>query len=143
MNIKKLIAREGLIIIVILSLLGTFFFISSKINQRRENIEDIKLYTIKTEDGKIFKIPAKDETILESRVNEVDKGGFLDNVKQEKGQEYINKTYHSEIKSVEERTKLSRITAVMDNYIIILLIAAYPGYLVLRFVLWAIKTLRS
>ncbi len=92
MNIKKFIAREGLIIIVIFSLLGTCFLISSKIKQRRDNMEVINWYTIRTEDGKIFEIPAKDEKILESRVNEIAKAGFLDNVNQEKGQEYINKT---------------------------------------------------
>src|SRR4030067_1396568 len=122
-NLKRIVAREGLIIIVILTLLGIAFFVSSKITQHKRVIEDFKLYTIKTVNGRIFQIPGKDENILSSRVDEA-----LANDKDGEGQDYINITYSSEIKAIEKRIKLSRMSQIA-NYGILFLIATYPAYL--------------
>jgi hypothetical protein len=98
--------------------LGVAFFISSRITQYKNVIEDFKLYVIETEDGRNFKIPAKDETVLSARVDEA-----IANDKYGKGQDFINKNYAAEIAAVNKRIELNRMGQITD-YIVLFLIAA-------------------
>jgi len=117
---KRTVAREGLMIIAILLLLGTALFISAKVKQNNEK-----------ELAKI-QIESNVEAYNEKKGQQY---------KKEKSGDFDRAIYIAQAKILEKQDQWTRSTSVLNN-IIILLIAVCPVYLVIRFVVWSIKTLR-
>jgi len=111
---KRTVAREGLIIIAILLLLGATFIISAEVKQFSDE-EKVQL--------------EKESTLEASKENYDKKYDFL--------RRSIMSIYQD--KMTEKTDRIDRIT----NNIYIFLIAFYPVYWVIRFVVWSIKTLRT
>jgi hypothetical protein len=131
---KRIIAREGLTVIVIMMLLSFTLVLTSKLNQ---NIDEEKavLYNeslIEAAKANEYKETISDKNrkgpnvALLAHLNKVNKEG-----------EY---RYQEKLNSKKDRWNL--MTLIL-NKIVIILVAIYPLYLLTRFVAWSIKTLRT
>jgi len=117
---RRTIAREGLIIISILLLLGAVLFISAKVKQ---NIDE-EISKIEIESN----VQAYNEK-KEQQYNKNKLGGF------------DRALSIAMAKRLEKQDQWTHITSFLNN-IIIILIAVYPVYWVIRFVIWSIQTLQ-
>ena len=117
---KRTIAREGLIIISIFLLLGTTLFISAKVKQ---NIEE-EITQIEIESNVQAYNEKKEQQYNKNKPDGFDRALLI-----------------AMAKRLEKQDQWTRITSRLNN-IIIILIAAYPVYWVIRFVIGSIKTLR-
>jgi hypothetical protein len=124
---KRILAREGLIIIAILLLLGATFIISAEFKQ----ISDEE----------------KAEIERESRLEASKEYGSVGQLNEKIEQDYSNMDGYVierrvisiyQDKMTEKADRMDRIT----KNIYIFFIAVYPSYLVISFVVWSIKTLR-
>ena len=135
-KIKKVIAREGLIILPLLVssivsfvMMNHFEKLSSKIRYSGG------LYEVtEAETNRKFIIPGNNKN-LESRANDVVNNSTLENQEQ-----YIQEKYGQEIVVVREMKRMNKFKNYSMYSGLFFLLAAYPLYLLIRFITRAVKT---
>ncbi|MFT4756959.1 MAG: hypothetical protein ACI91R_001609 [Vicingaceae bacterium] len=143
---KKIVAREGLIIISILFLSALLMFVSDVYRDKKREIGNSeKLFSFSTEerDGKVHEyeneivFPANEEN-LEQRVNEI-----LDASTIETREEWVRINYGEEIEAITKRNKYGKYSEYTKKVAFIIFFLLYPSYLMLRFIVWSIAILRK
>jgi len=141
MNIKRLVAREGLIIIACLLLFLIPLIIPNSIvliNKERpiDLLEETRLQVREKQTGMIYTIIAKKKDLQE-------KSPTYDITREEaiKELERRGKLQYKDINKLDIVRKELPLDGLKDRLFVIALLL-YPIYLLIRFILWAIKTLK-
>lgn len=134
MNIKKIIAREGLIIISILLLILISFMLPDSIVIKDKGIQP-------KETEEVYEITTKGHLLIEKLYTVL-----WDKTKvepQNKWDRYIVETKSkndiSHLNIIKEAISLSELKSIL----LAILLSAYPFYWLIRFIIWAIKTLKE
>lgn len=131
---KKLIAREGLILLLLATFGGVALFCWLNITEPQ-----IEVYKIELEDGRRYEIPAFNEDDLQARMDYLDK----ENPSLSIAQEEINLLFKADFEKYSNKKNIKYFNTVMGWVALISLVLFYPLYWLVRFTIWAIKTLRQ
>lgn len=162
MNIKKIMAREGLIIVsILLLLLGNTFMpsyfvvknIKLKIDSATQELLKIRdkktgeMFTLIVdkkivegidEENRMMELRKEGEFLTRSEFNEIDNKGFSPEQIAE-----VDKKYRSIKNSDPDVVRCEVPLENLKTNIFLFLLFAYPIYLLIRFILWAIRTLKD
>lgn len=137
---KKIVAREGLIILGVLLLSAAAFAARSYFEKQFRALPDYgSVYTAevkKTE--RSYTLPARSQDDLMNRLREI-----VDHIGDDDPKAWIAKKYGHEIDIIENRERYRELEEAMSKASVFFLFFAYPVYLVIRFVCWAIPVVRG
>lgn len=139
LKIKKIIAREGLVIISILILSGALIFASNWYDDKKNDLEDYgNIWKGKdSKTGIVYVLPSTKEN-LEKRLEEA-----AANTTEANKEDWIQQKYGKEMETIRARIKYAQYSDYTKTSFFFSLFALYPFYLLIRFVLWAVFTLRK
>lgn len=139
LSTKKIIAREGLVIISILSILLILFGVSQWLGRKSAELQDFgKVYELTDPITQLkFQVPAKSKEHLAERIQEFEK------IANPKGiPEYVEKKYGNEINIINQKKYYLERKSISEQLLFWLFMFGYPFYLLIRFIFWAISILR-
>ena len=142
MIIKKIVAREGLIILACAVCAGLFLFLQNLIpyeSQKYKNVVETSghKYAIESEEA-IYSMDFKDKAVLYKELQnkypkDLGKSAGVDFVPDDLKIGYPKTIY----------TFVGHLRNLLGNLGLLFIFIAYPLYLIVRFVLWAMKTLKG
>ena len=145
MNIKKIVAREGLIVIVFVVVTGGIFFLDSVLPRiSSEYVTSVEL------SGHKHEIIWEDECTATSDINDEDKYNILKTLIEKFPNEFskIDKPdiYRTDFKIGECESGysvLGHLRNLLSDLRFLIPFVFYPFYWVIRFIIWATRTLKS
>jgi len=126
------------IVILFVSTLYTMYYIAGQLNL----LGDTDLFEVDIGTNATLVLPADSEDTIDKRIDELNIPPNAKDSELSHLQEIINKKYHEEIKSGRRKIWLKRIHKV-NTKLLFLSLLFYPIYLLYRFIIWAIRTLRK
>lgn len=137
---KKIVAREGLVLLTVFLLVGAALLFNNYYSSEKSNLTDYgKIWKATANDtGIVYLLPAKTQEILEERLDEV-----ANSTTQETKDAWIQNKYGKEIETINLRKKYESYINYSNKLLLFFLFALYPIYLILRFIVWAVCTLKK
>lgn len=139
LSTKKIIAREGLVIISILSILLILFVVSQWLGKKSAELQDFgKVYELTDPITQLkFQVPATSKEHLAERIQEFEK------LANPKGiPKYVEKKYGNEITIINQKKHYLDRKSIFEQLLVWIFMFSYPFYLLARFIFWAISILR-
>ena len=139
-KIKKIIAREGLIIVsfgllgLIYCLIPDYITVKSSMASSIDPLTQSK-YEIETESGTRYTV-----IFNKGRLNEKEIDEFVDLTKERAKAKGVSSASVEELGTIIKKEISS---AKIKDKLLLVVLLGYPIYLLIRFVLWAIRTVRQ
>lgn len=136
---QKFIAREGLVIVGILILSFSMLMLSFFLERKAYNLRSIiNMHTVEIEGLGRFQIPGANKDIVENRIDLV-----VENSVRGLEQEYIDSLFKYEMDVFYRSNALLKFSEFSLNFSVLIFFLVYPFYLMVRFIIWAVRKLKQ